>query len=890
MNKYFIIILSVILKIFAFDFKSNDNTISFENIGIQHQEERDLSYIVEHEDMLDTRKEGNDYCDINIVLSKNNDKIYRFDYMITYEIGNFDFDYSASTFSFLNSNSLNFNVLYRPLSYGNNHLKLIIIPYALVDGNEVQLDSLDINFYCVKESTYFCSSIVSLTSARYSSFCFLLEDGLIDEESYENYVYQEENNYYVSVSTISESNKSIIEGYFNIEVQNGELYPAEGIKVRLNIYQKPSTIYSQETYIDFTGKYTFEITQNQFSKIELIILSETKYVSIGSEESQILNTIYNYSLNLTNSISNSLGKKYIIHNMRSFFSNDRGKAMAQAVLMNAAGDCIKDWKGEALPKIPIAFPVTGAYFSVSNDSQAHICLSEFGQEGGLHEYGHYLMYELNISPQNAGGNHSSRDDLALRYSNQSGKGYRMAISEGFATFFSNLVQSKVDYSHFKSTWKQEYTEFQTMNPNSTYMILRESNEHTVTNILLSIVDPEFKYSDAIGIVNFFRILKTFNPNPNSTILNDENRIVYLNQLLDRLSDIPILNDTLINKALDFYHIAPYGGTITFDEQIHTENSPIVYEEHIPTFTWYKGSYVCYDEYLTYKNDGYGSRYTEAEALINPSVKLTNFGLSNDNFTFYLCNGNGAVLLEKENLVDTYLSGETTSYTPTKQEWESIFFTNVFDCYWYVEAYDTNNLYNNGSYKYKSEKYPFILEKLYVEQAPVQSTSGISNLTLRLDLEEIYTVESTRRFKINIGYIWTSIPSERLQDFIIMKWSTIYQLNGVMYAVDYYNDGQIYVTHSSSEFTYSETSNPLNQMYWVANLIYRTPQNEFPSLLYGQAEIELISPVNATNLLIQIQYHHVTNTAIGMAGVYINENGDYVTNAYQIESIHKIYSV
>ena len=48
---------------------------------------------------------------------------------------------------------------------------------------------------------------------------------------------------------------------------------------------------------------------------------------------------------------------------------------------------------------------------------------------------------------------------------EKGRGYYAAWNEGFATFYSNLVQNYYDYSYLSSTWKDEYTTFQNQNIN-----------------------------------------------------------------------------------------------------------------------------------------------------------------------------------------------------------------------------------------------------------------------------------------------------------------------------------------------------------------------------------------------------------------------------------------
>ena len=181
----------------SFDCKLDVDNVSIDDSKIQYQAEGDLSYVVEQDDMLDSKKNNNEYCNIDLLFTKNNQNIIRLEFSFLNPLGTIEYTYSFPTLSFINNESIDFSLSYRPSSSGNSCLELNVTPYSLFNGQEKQLDVLKINFYCVKSSSFYCSSMVSLTSTRSTSFCFLLEDGLIDEEDYESYVYEEENNYYV---------------------------------------------------------------------------------------------------------------------------------------------------------------------------------------------------------------------------------------------------------------------------------------------------------------------------------------------------------------------------------------------------------------------------------------------------------------------------------------------------------------------------------------------------------------------------------------------------------------------------------------------------------------------------------------------------------------------
>ena len=255
------------------------------------------------------------------------------------------------------------------------------------------------------------------------------------------------------------------------------------------------------------------------------------------------------------------------------------------------------------------------------------------------------------------------------------------------------------------------------------------------------------------------------------------------------------------------------------------------------------------------------------------------------------NQNGGLLLKKENIVDNDISNSTASYTPTKQEWESIFFSNTFYCYWYVEGYDSNNTTNNGSYRYISEEYDIILEKKYISVNTNNTSSGINGMSIDVDLYETYGNEiNVRNFDVVIEYNWDTIPTERMQDYIVMRWSTVYQLNDQRYSVDYYNNDIETLRLSSTDFTYNVSSVGMNQIYWRTLLKYKTPENETPTSLYGEAHIGVTSTNSAASLMVTVSYHHTTSMAVGEKGVYMNESGIYTTDATQVETLTKIFTI
>jgi len=150
MSKYFIIILSIILKMLSFDCKLDVDNVSIDDSKIQYQAEGNLSYVVEQDDMLDSKKNNNEYCNIDLLFTKNNQNIIRLEISFLNPLGTIEYTYSFPTLSFINNETIDFSLSYRPTSSGNSCLELNVTPYSLFNGQERQLDVLKINFYCVK--------------------------------------------------------------------------------------------------------------------------------------------------------------------------------------------------------------------------------------------------------------------------------------------------------------------------------------------------------------------------------------------------------------------------------------------------------------------------------------------------------------------------------------------------------------------------------------------------------------------------------------------------------------------------------------------------------------------------------------------------------------------
>lgn len=68
-------------------------------------------------------------------------------------------------------------------------------------------------------------------------------------------------------------------------------------------------------------------------------------------------------------------------------------------------------------------------------------------------------------------------------------------------------------------------------------------------------------------------------------------------------------------------------------------------------------------------------------------------------------------------------------------------------------------------------------------------------------------------------------------------------------------------------------------------------NNDPYALYGNAEIGLTAPSTACALFVFVEYHHITNTASGMAGIFNDETNDnkYTTLSDFKAKVYRTYS-
>lgn len=908
--KILFLIINLLINLVVSNNSSNIVKINNETEEyIDYAPEDYLNYNVVEND-AEERYYYNEPLILNIDVIKNHSSISNVSILPTIIYGNVNYSLGTNVIYF-NEDESSFSLQINHVSQGNSHMRLELTP-SRNDNNSASLEKTNIDIYFVGEYNFYCFSTLSLTRARQIACHFLVFDGIIADElePIDEYIYQAPNAYYITSTNIDE-NKIKFDGFFKFQSENLNYYPADGTKVGLYAYDvNNNTIYSDEIYIDELGYFSLDLETISFNRLSLIFWAETKYVrfcesfteiEVERKKEYIFNNPHKYEIDLTEKISKTYGKKYTINNIYTNFDNDRGKAFGNAVIMNAGGRFYEDFLGYSITRDAV-----WAVYPSSSSNYHHggfFNLSGYGQSGPLHEYGHFIRKHLGLITPYGGFGHDDTEDLALRYPDfqngnyyEKGRGYYAAWNEGFATFYSNLVQNYYDYSYLSSTWKDEYTTFQNQNINNVDFILRESNEKTVTNVLLALCDPQFKYDDAIGIKAFFDLL-----------IDNKNDVASLSDALNTIEDNIPTSKNLISKVTSHYKIAP--NNLRMSKTI-VRNNGVKYEEtqygmfeesKILNFTWEKGNYVYYEEYLTYKNNGNGTKYTSEEANTNPSAIEEDYGLSNNNFTLYVYNDHGIQLLKKENLVCNDISKSEFTYTPTSEEWKSLFFSSSFTGYWFVEGKDINNsiigvqngdngFTSTGGYVYRSEMKPFTLEKRYIEHK-TQINQPLSGLEIDFTLQENNTTENNRDFTINLEYEWTTIPEQRYDDYIIMSWSTIYELNGTFYIESYYNNNIEISSNNSYGNNYQITPLGINQLYWVVNMKWFDENNNVPYALYGNAEIGLTAPSTANALFVSVEYHHITNTASGMAGIFNDEtNGNKYTTLSDFKAkVYRTYS-
>ena len=885
--KYFFIIISFLLNMMVCDNKiyienNHTNSNNIESI-LENSPLEDLLWDISNNEILDGFHSRNEKITLNFKISKTNIDIDRVSIMTNNCCGTIDHGVSGALFFFNENANVNFSLTINAVGLNNSQLSIDLFPQKNSNGAITPANKKTINIYCMGEQSFYCMSTLSLTDARKKMYDHLISEGITTEEetSREYYIFQEQKNFTITQSNIDENSISIIDGNFNFQTETSDFYPAKGIKAKVCAYDNNNgIIYYDETFTDSNGYFSLNLMNETYSSLKLVFLAETKYVNVYSgfnnESGDVdYSSKYTYEIDLTNYGVISFGKKYTVENVCTCFYNDRGKAFASAIVINSGGDFFSSFVYE-IENVKLVYPASGSAYSRSLKT---ISLDGYCHEKLLHEYGHHACFALGVNQVMGGFSHTREEDLALRYPDSDGvgvgRGYQAAWGEGFAFFFSNLVQSYYDYSFLSETWGQEYINFKNQVLDDVDFVLRESNENTVTCVLLALCDSDFLFKNAIGIEKFFEILKDYSDNINS--LSD-----FLNLLKNRID----VDKELLKQVTIYYRLSPYELEMT--NTIGNDN--VVSNTEIPKFSWRKGNYHIEKEYLMYADNGNGERYTEDDAQQNSSVLKTNYGLSNANFVLYIYDYNGKLLLKEDNISQTVIAYRKCYYTPTQNMWESIFYeASTLQCFWFVEGRDINV---NDSYVYRSETSNFTLEKRYIEH----KTSSIS--TTNSELEVDFTVEETinsskdfRDFSINLSYCWKTIPEQRYNDYIIMSWNAIYQLNGKFYTVSYYNNNQEILINNYYSENHYKTSIGINQLYWEVNMLWFDDDNKPPYALYGEAEVCLTAPFTVSDLYVKIEYHHITNTASAMNGVFEDEDNNnlYTTLSDFKTIVYKTYS-
>lgn len=806
---------------------------------------------------------------------------------------------AKSNDSFNFSNSLNtqygknvdnistIELLLQKNTFGSAKLSLEIYCYKYVDNVHMTVFSetmYELNIYSFMDYNKFHISFVSVSTAAEYSYDYITSQNSSINISKDDYIYNyDASSFSISRSAIDEGNK--IAGYFNIQTEYLTFLPARGIEVGCLVSYFDEEIYFKD-YTDENGYYEidFELEQG-YEIVELFIMCRTEYVNVKRNLSYIedgvshyISSTYKYQFDITDNIYSTNSNHYLVSTIiTSYEGDDRGQAFCIAQGLNAAGDFCKniiekDYQESDV--INVFFPVENtthylnshAYDKINKEAEIppsgfHICLATDNKDGYLHEYGHYVTKLLDIrSDKIIGGEHTSNEDLAIRYKYdedlcendhiknhydyQNIRGYGMAWNEGFATFFSNIVQKTYDYSSLCGRWCNEYNAFRQLNIENAKFALRESNERTVTNILLSLSDPYFKYSNAIGVSSFFEKLRSMK------------KIYRLSQLLYYLDADSSVPDSLIKNCYNYYKLAPY---------VDNYNTIIASQNNIEEFEWNSGNYAS-GEYKEYDDNG--------EVTLELPVEL-----SNNNFVFIISDSKHNILLEKEIEVSSQLSN-TISYIPTAEEWEGIF-TNAKSnyCYWYVQGsdwfvdkYQENHEWD--SYAYVSEQYEIILDSVSLSPTTCTNNINYSNIDFTLYINSIYLAEEDKFiYRIIFRYDWVNMPQIRYSDSIIITWTRQNEFVGNFNSKDYYTEDECLQDGENVNQLCGNRyyGNMFNELYYYVN-----KPSVMLQKMYGITSFD-IETNGFEELYIVIKYNYYQNSVDAHNGVD-SSNYPYTTTS------------
>ncbi|HCB66036.1 MAG TPA: hypothetical protein DEP70_00405, partial [Acholeplasmataceae bacterium] len=497
-----------------------------------------------------------------------------------------------------------------------------------------------IEIYAFSTDDYDYVSTVSMSSAKRVYFDDLYTLGLVTMEDYNLIVYGDD---YMSETTVSytsyTTNFVYVRGTVNFSDYNSDPHAAN--KLMIKIYDiepfplQPTLL--KTIYTNASGYYSTYIDNSAFASengcdIVVQLVFENSDFAISDNF-----FVYNHSFDKYQDAPNGLILRQDITFQNGHERNDALHAHQASIV---GFQYLRYISGETtFPFLLIVTP------GIINESFYIPLVHEIDLENGdgddwdtvLHEFGHYVADLYNLTdfwPCHHAKNYNMIDKLDSKF-----LGTLVAVSEGWATYYSISSQLYSNTASLIIPDVGDYVHGYYDIEKHTQWLMGDGNEWVVARLLFDLADDDVYYYESFDQINWggkllFEKIKFA---AQDTFLG---RLYTLSEFIESLNISP--NDETYLKLFEFYHLSA---------KLLTPANNSFASYTIPTFTW--------------------------------EVQTTSVLCPNNQFTLYILSPSGNVLL-------THDAGNTTSYTLSLNEWNTLLAYGYTSIKWKVETEQTNS--------------------------------------------------------------------------------------------------------------------------------------------------------------------------------------------------------
>ncbi|MDR0832245.1 MAG: hypothetical protein LBM99_05055, partial [Bacillales bacterium] len=552
------------------------------------------------------------------------------DYIISYDASNISSSISSGT---LINNETTFDY------YVTNYL-INEFDFFVYRENESIDESSQFTLYLDVSEEYDFYSTFSYENARTRHFNYLLEQGLIREQQFNSFVYQEYTPFLAPTlggGPISTLVTTTIEGNIYWQDYLGKLHPAENVKVEIIGDTLLTTNYVYATiYTSNVGFYHYGPIIQQGQPVYLkISASSTNYSVVDID-----NNVY---FQTSTAIAAPSKTSTITRNYRFFYASDAGKGVSIHQAIQLGENCAEQISFFTFSPLLVKVAssnVGDAWYDYDTETIGIDTSRISSWDVILHEYGHYVADMLSFD-DNPGGAHD--DATNLIYLHGKDVGVRLAWAEGWATFYGVFCQQDIrkDLLNMPTVGDSNSTDLGNTNGLNTRCL--ETGSVGFMGLDNEITDEVFlEYGDG-NEVNVAAILwDIFDPEPEEIEESEE----YDNMEEDFYEILDILQTGNIKSLSDF--LSAFKGDLFSDDYFFND-----YLELGPILTKFKaGPDIYYPN-----NDGIGSTAPTLYWEQNGSI-------DNNRFTIVIRDSN----LE---IIEIFESLSGTNYSLTQGFWNCI---------------------------------------------------------------------------------------------------------------------------------------------------------------------------------------------------------------------------